>query len=412
MNLLAIFQNRNNQNRWDWHLFLYFLNVFLIVYGYGLRDQMFQAVKMARIGIVSLSLIGLLFVLSQGNFQFDKRKNWIVYVFLLLNVIVLPFSVDFTRSLGRIAAWIPFIIYTNYFVVYLFTRYTKDEAKIKLLQVFNLAYFYPVTLMFALGIMFQTENIYGQTIGSYRTNVLGWACAFFILTGFDLYANLSIPKWMRVLFFITVLFSLWGIVLTGSRSSYASLALGTIVLVARSNRVSKGLKIGISICIIGFAYYIIDSPDSVVNLRAGYAEIRQQRGEVRFKLAETATNAFLDNPILLFTGFGFDGFQKGLKYYAGVKTDLAPHNSYLEIFFSSGILAFIFFMFFFAGNALWKYLLFDSQYFVFFPMLLLVPYFESNLNAGQFLFFPWMTILFYYIHVSSLQFPMSQKPNI
>jgi len=404
MRWLDIFQNRNKQSRWDWHLFLYFLNVFLIVYGYGLRDQIFLAVKMLRMGIVSASLIGLLFALPQGIFRFDKRKNWVVYGFLLLNIVVLPFSVDFVRSIERIAAWIPFLIYTNYFVVYLFTRYTKDEAKIKLLQVYSLAYFYPVALMFAYGIMFQTENIYGQTIGSYRTNVLGWACAFFILTSFDLYANYPIPKWMRILFFIAVLLSLWGIVLTGSRSSYASLALGTMVLVLRSNQVSRGLKVAASIFILGFAYYIINSADSVVNLRASYADIRHQRGEIRFKLAETATNTFLDNPLLLITGFGFDGFQKGLKYYAGVKTDLAPHNSYLEIFFSSGILAFLFFMVFFAGNAVWKYLRFDSQHFVFFPMLLIVPYFESNLNAGQFLFFPWMTILFYYIHVSSLQF--------
>ncbi|MEZ4903996.1 MAG: O-antigen ligase family protein [Spirosomataceae bacterium] len=217
---------------------------------------------------------------------------------LLLNIIVLPFSIDVTRSIGRIAAWVPFVIYTNYFVVYLFTRYTKDEAKLKLLQVFCLSYFYPVALMFAYGIMFQTENIYGLTIGSYRTNVLGWACAFFILTGFDLYANYPIPKWLRLLFLITVIFSLWGVVLTGSRSSYASLALGAMVLVLRSNRVSKGLKIAAGLCILGFAYYIVNSADSVVNLRASYAEIRQQRGEIRFKLAETATNTFLDNPFV------------------------------------------------------------------------------------------------------------------
>jgi hypothetical protein len=37
---------------------------------------------------------------------------------------------------------------------------------------------------------------------------------------------------------------------------------------------------------------------------------------------------------------------------------------------------------------------------------MIIPFFESNLNAGQFLFFPWMTFLFYYLHVQSGQWPI------
>jgi len=405
-----IFQDRTGHRRWDWHVAFFFLNVFLVVYGYSLREGAFQAIKAFRTVLVVVSL-GALFFQQGGKFVFDKHKNWVLWVFIGLNVLVLPFSVNFFRSLERLSAWLPFLIYANYFVVYLFTHYTKDEAQIKLLQVFNLAYFYPVLVLFFYGVVFSAENIYGQNIGAYKANVLGWACGMFVLTGFDLYANRPMAKWLRNVFFIVAMLTLWGIVLTGSRSTYIALAAGALVLVLRSHRISFQLKIGVTLCLLAFAYYIITSPDSVINLRAQYADIRQQKGEIRFELAQRATELLLQYPGLLFTGFGFDNFRAGLETYGGIKTDLASHNSYLELLFGSGLFVFLFFMIFFAFNALRKYVVFDSQQFVCMPMLLIVPYFESNLNAGQFLFFPWMTFLFYYVHVTSWQRHVADMPQ-
>ncbi len=397
-----------NQQHWDWHLVLFFLNVFLVVYGYGLRNETFQAVKLLRTGLVMFSLIGVLFLQGQVKYIFDNKKNWVLYFFLFLNLIVLPFSVEFTRSLERILAWIPFLIYTNHFIVYLFAHYTKDEAKIKLLQIISLAYFYPVLLIFVTGVAFQTSNVYGQYISSYKANVIGWGCTIFIVTGFDLVAANTQAKWTRYLYYVIAILSLWGIVLTGSRSSFVGLAVSTVVLVLRSKQISIYLKIAASLCILGFAYYIIASPESVVNLRARYADIRNQKVDVRITLISQAFEIFLNNPEVLLTGFGFDSFRSGLEYYSGVRTELASHNSYLEILFSGGLFSFLFFMIFMALNAIIKYVRFDSQYFVFLPSIIIIPYFESNLNAGQFLFFPWMTFLFYYVHVSSLQFPVNQ----
>lgn len=400
-----LFQNRQH---WDWHLVLYFLNVFLVVFGYSLRGDDFQAAKLFRTGLVVFSMAGIVLAQGEITYIFDKKKNWVLYLFLFLNLVVLPFSVDVSRSVERILAWIPFLIYTNYFIVYLFAHYSKDDARIKLLQIFSLAYFYPVLVMLLTGVAFQTENVYGQSIGLYKANVIGWGCTVFIVTGFDLFANRPMAKWARYLFFALVFLALWAVVLTGSRSSFAALALSTLVLVLRSKQISIYLKVAATVCILGFAYYIIASPDSVVNLRAQYADIRKQKGEVRFKLAEQAFGIFTTNPEVLFTGFGFDNFRAGLQYYAGIRTDLASHNSYLEILFSGGLFSFLFFVISFALNALIKYIRFDSQYFIFFPTLMVIPYFESNLNAGQFLFFPWMTFLFYYIHVSSLQIPVAE----
>jgi len=400
-----IFRNREF---WDWHLVMYFLNTFLVVYGYGLRGEAFQAAKLFRTGLVVMSLLGILIAQGKIKYIFSQKKNWALYGFVGLNVIVLPFSVDVFRSFERITAWIPFLIYTNYFVVYLFKHYSKDEAKIKLLQIFSLAYFYPVAMMLVTGVAFQAENVYGQYVGAYKANVIGWSCTLFIVASFDLYANLPMKKWTKYLFFGVAFLTLWGIVLTGSRSSYAGLALSSAILIARNKRISVYLKAGALTCILAFAYYIVMSPDSVVNLRSKYAGIRHQRGEIRFQLAQKAFEVFTNDPSVLLTGFGFDNFRAGLEVYAKVRTELASHNSYLEILFSGGLLSFLFFMIFYAVNAFWVYFRYDSQYFVFLPSLMIIPYFESNLNAGQFLFFPWMTVLFYYIHVRSLQIPIHE----
>jgi O-antigen ligase len=404
----GIFQDKAGRRRWDWHLLIFFLNVFLVVWGYSLRGPAFQAVKGFRSVLVFVSLIGLFFGQGSVKYVFSERKNWVLWIFVVLNLIVVPFSVDFFRSIERLLAWLPFIIYINYFIVYLFKQYSKDEARLKLLQIFNLSYFYPVAILFISGAIFQTQNIYGQNVSWYKTNVIGWACTVFVLTGFDIYNNQDDTQvWFKRLFLVVALLAVWGIVLTGSRSSYVSLAAASAVLVLRSNRISVQFKSVIMVFIFGFAYYIIASPDSVINLRSQYADIRQAKGEIRFELAQKAFEALLKHPGLIFTGFGFDNFRAGLSTYGGVETDLASHNSYLELLFSTGLFAFLFFVIVMAFNALVKYIKFDSQQFIFMPMLLIIPYFESNLNAGQFLFFPWMTFLFFYTHLTSPQRPLA-----
>ncbi len=39
-------------------------------------------------------------------------------------------------------------------------------------------------------------------------------------------------------------------------------------------------------------------------------------------------------------------------------------------------------------NAVVKYVLYDIRRYIFLPTFMIIPFFESNLNAGQFLFSP------------------------
>lgn len=126
-------------------------------------------------------------------------------------------------------------------------------------------------------------------------------------------------------------------------------------------------------------------------------------------MAGLALRVLDQNPNLILTGFGYDNFRNGIKAYTGIELELPSHNSYLELLTTTGAISFLFFFFCFFLNAVVQYIWYDIKKFVYLPTLLLIPFFESNLNSGQFLFFPWMTFMFFYIHCRSPQIPFPDQ---
>ena len=86
--------------------------------------------------------------------------------------------------------------------------------------------------------------------------------------------------------------------------------------------------------------------------------------------------------------FNYDAFIKegeGIANY---------HNSYFEILFGLGV-PFLFFIWFLCYMSLLNNLLKRvSKYDLLLIPLIIIPFFESNLTAGQFLFFPWFSYVF------------------
>jgi O-antigen ligase len=185
------------------------------------------------------------------------------------------------------------------------------------------------------------------------------------------------------------------------------LALSLVLLVVNSKKVQVFAKVLMTILIVGVVYYNLADPESSVNKRIQKSEQQLEEGESRFQMAEIALEAMLENPLLLVTGFGYDNFKEGVAQYRGIELELHSHNSYLELFVTTGFFCFLFFMVFLVLNTLVRYGLFDSRRFIFLPTFMIIPFFESNLNAGQFLFFPWMTFMFYYVHAGSQQYPIA-----
>lgn len=409
--LTAAFKNEE-KDKLDWHLVLFFLNAFLVILGYSLRGTPFQAVKLVRTALVVLSLAGLFMAPGPGRYRFRSHKNWVLWLFILINLLVLAFSVNFLKSLGRIAAWLPFLIYINYFISYLLRKYSRETARIRLLQLYNLVYLFPLLVMGVYANPIFNRNVYGYDIGGFKANALGWAGIAFFVTAVDLLMNAKPPAGHRYLLGGGALFGVLALSATGSRSSYLCLAVSMVILVVNSKRMQFLLKVLTSLLIGGITSYLLGDPGSALNQRIEKSEQQIERGESRLQMAEIALETMLDNPELLFTGFGYDNFREGIARYRGIEIDLPSHNSYLELFITTGFFSFLFFLFFMVLNALVRYLLFDVRQFIFLPTFMIIPFFESNLNAGQFLFFPWMTFLFYYVHAGVRQYPVPSREGV
>ncbi len=396
--------------RYDLHLVLFFLNAFLVVVGYGLRDAAFQAVKLGRLGLVALALVTLFARPGAYRFVFRGTKSWVLWVFILVNLLVLAFSVNFLKSAGRIAAWLPFLVYINYFVVYLFRKYDKETARKKLLLLFSLAYLYPLALMFLYANPLVNRNIYGKIISGYFSNVLGWAAVVSFVLAVDVANNFGPGKKYRFFLVGVIGLALLTLLATGSRSSYLCLVVSVLVLVVNSKRMGVAAKLLIFIGVMGATYTMLADPDSALNNRIKKSEQQLEKGESRFEMAGIALETMAGQPWLLITGFGYDNFREGINHYRGIAIDLPSHNSYLELFITTGFFSFAFFLVFLVLNSIILYVALDARKFIFFPTFVIIPFFESNLNAGQFLFFPWMTFLFYYLHVRSWQVPLPAPP--
>lgn len=402
---------RNGRNgRIDIHLILFTLNVFLVVFGYSLRGAPFQILKLGRTGLVVISLVWLFAKAGNYVYVFRGGKSWMLWFFLVINLYALAFSVDFMYSLSRIAAWIPFLIYINYFIVYLFRKYDKETARLKLLQLFNFCYLYPVIGMYIFGNPLVQSDIYGEDVGGFKSNVLGWASIVLFITSLDILSNTPQPKliYKRLLIALAGV-SLIALSITGSRSGYLSLAITLVIIIANSKRIAFSSKIFLAIATVGLTYYMLNDPKSAINARIAKSEQQAKKGESRFQMAGLALGILDNHPNLILTGFGYDNFRNGIKVYTGIELELPSHNSYLELLTTTGAISFLFFFFCFFLNAVVQYIWYDIKKFVYLPTLLIIPFFESNLNSGQFLFFPWMTFMFFYIHYRSPQIPFPDQ---
>ncbi len=408
--LLAPFKDRET-GRYDWHVILFFLNTFLVILGYSQRGAGFQLIKVGRVVLLVLSLVGLFtFAKKHYRFVFNGNKNWVFGLFVFFNLMLLAFSVNFINSLTRILTWLPFLFYINYFVVYLFRRYEPVRVKIILVTLFCFSYLYPLAIMFFYGNPVVNRNLYGYDIGGFKANVLGWASIAFFVTAVDLLLNGKPGLWLRRFLIAAVFFAVLALSSTGSRSSYLCLALSLVILVVNSRKMSLIAKIITAILITAATTYQLGVPDSALNKRIEKSEKQLEEGEYRFKMADVALDTMLENPELLLTGFGFDNSIEGIARYTGITFKLPTHNSYLELFITTGLFSFTFFMVFVVLNAVVKYVLYDIRRYIFLPTFMIIPFFESNLNAGQFLFFPWMTFMFYYVHSGSRQIPIPRTP--
>lgn len=371
---------------------LLFLNMALVIIGYALG----VVTGMASVGpmrILKYSvLLGSILYLFQINSIVLRLLLQYLKTLLTLSVTFLVFSLFTATPLNSISQVLTYIIpflYVAFSVGYLLLSYRLSDVLHAIISVINWVYFIPIVSFFVTGGKLTDTNIYYTTFQNedtaFLSNHYGWSGTIFLLTGVDLLRNTTLPRWRQLLIVVFSLVAGYLVLISGNRTSWLSLALVSLVFVFQYRGVALYQKFLLSLLPLGLVMYLLQDPTSAINSRLEKTKVQQKKGEARSTLSLAMISFFNEEPSLWITGIGMFNKER-IRAISGWN---GYHNSYFEVLFGGGILVFAFFMYIVVIRSLIYYLRYFATHYLFFIPLLIIPYFESNLTGGQFLFFPW-----------------------
>ena len=373
---------------------LLYLNMGLVIVGYalGVLTGMISVGPM-RVVKYSFLLISILYLLTVDLVIFRLLKNYLqaLTAFSFLFVVFALLSSDPISSIGKVLTYVVPFLYLAFSVGYLLLKYPTLEVNHAFINAINWVYFIPVVSYFLTGGKITDTNIYSIEEQSEDTafvsNHYGWAGTIFLLTALDLLRNVSLPWWRKGTLAVFGVIAVYLVFISGNRTSWLSLALVTLVFIFRYRKIPLYQKILLSLVPLGIVFHLAQDPDSAINSRLKKTQTQQKKGEPRAQLSRKMVAYFNKNPDLWLTGIGMFNKEK----IKSIANWTGYHNSYFEVLFGSGIVVFAVFLYLIVIRPVWYYLRYYSTYYLFFLPLLVIPYFESNLTGGQFLFFPWFT---------------------
>jgi hypothetical protein len=393
----------------DYHVVFFFINAALVIIGYGLAYPTNFAslvpMKVLRILVLAASLFYLFNSRKSYTYIFKGTSTWVMWIFFVLHLYVLPFSVDVPVSVTKFVNIIPYFFYLNYFIIYLYRVYEKEHILNLLLNILNIIYALPILSYVLFGGNVQGEDIYGQVVGGFVSNHYGWTSAVFLTTSLDLIKNYpAISKTRKVGMLAFVPIAFYVLLISGSRSSYLTFILSFLLFIIKTRNTSIALKVITVMLSLYAVVSLYGIKESALNKRLEKTETQLEKGDARTVARNLGFDTMVKQPFALATGFGFFAYPEAMLILNPKITKIVGlHNSYLELFFGSGVFIFAFFLVFFVIKTLWKFGVYHSARYVFLPPIMIIPLFENNFNPGQFLFFPWFAIMFYYIHYNERQ---------
>lgn len=371
---------------------LLFFNMALVILGYAI-GVLTGLASVGPMRVVKYSvLLGSILYLSQINILVLRLLAHYLKTLFTLSATFLFFALlteSPSDSLIQVLTYIIPFLYVAFSLGYLLLRYPLPETLHAFISAINWVYLVPIVSFFATGGKLTDTNIYFISAenedSAFVSNHYGWSGTLFLLSGLDLLRNASLPRWRRVAIITFGLIAAYLVLISGNRTSWLSLVLVGLIFIFRYRSISIYQKVLLFLIPLGMVYYLSRVPSSALNSRFEKTEKQQKKGEPRLNRSATLIEYFNANPALWVTGIGMFNKKKvkAITGWAGY------HNSYFEVLFGAGIVVFTFFMYIIVVRPFWYYIRYFSTHYLFFLPLLIIPYFESNLTGGQFLFFPW-----------------------
>lgn len=380
---------------------LLLLNMTLVIIGYAFAviTDMASVRPMSRIkyAVLLCAIVHLVFY-KQGTLK--VLVHYFQPIFALSTAFVL-FATFTSRPIDSVAFVLTHVIpflYVAFAVGYLMLLYPVLEVLHAFISGVNWVYFIPIASYFLFGGTLSDTSIYRPTTPgdelAFVSNHYGWSGTLFLLTGMDLLRNVQLPWWRKLMITVFGCFALYLVLVSGNRTSWLSLLLVTLIFVFKYKRLFLYQKALASLIPLGLILYLMQDPNSAVNARVEKTRVQREKGESRFIRSGKMLDYFNESPSLWLTGIG----MFNLNQTKAITGSPNFHNSYLEVLFGAGVSVFALFLYLIVIRPGWYYIRYFATYYLFFLPLLIIPFFESNLTGGQFLFFPWfiMAILMGY----------------
>lgn len=377
-------------------LSLLVLNTALVILQYCLAEKFgetgFSTLKSARLVFVGVSLA---FMATQVDLKQLIRSTF----FLSYSGIILFGALSLTQAYDfKFAAWrfLSFSVPVMYIVLtmeHFRSKYTLDDIRRILWQGFQLIYGSVILVYLILEDRFSGTYLHDYT-KFFKHNQYGWASVLFLLFTLDILYNDSLPRWRRWLSLGLIPVALFTLLTCGNRATWltSGLSLGLLLFKWQTERVSTKLKLGI-LGVLGTATFLLFLDPSSSFYAAGertYSQLKYGTAtSERLLWAENAWGDWLSHPMQWFAG-------RGIFNYHGLINPNGYHNSYYEVLFGCGLPVFALFfylIFLLPLKQFWQH--YSSRLLTFFP-LAIIPFFESNLTGGQFIFYPWFSIMIFY----------------
>jgi O-antigen ligase len=377
-------------------LLIFFLFLFINFASY-LTATLF-GVTLVPLRIAFLTILMLLLVKAVLQFQtIDKIKN--KYLFLFLFFYTISFIVNLNDSDPFFFFSVFFSLITfSLFIEYLDIHYSIVGKLILLDIIFYSLLIFPILLI--LNPWYISLNLYGsnaiESIGL-KSRYLGWSCA--IIYGILLFKikkrNAHWPN--KVLIFVLFFF----VIISGSRSSLLSILLVTLFYFMQQRNKIK--YIIIILLTVGFSGILFSSQIGSYYKKVSFLQ-RQEKKEIglsdesyRGDILIDALTMSWENLNGFIFGFGPGEFKETLsKYYVKYRyNELSSHNTYLEVFITSGVLSFISFFFLYVVFPLKSFYFKKKELLYVFMPVVLIAATEDNFGLGQFLFVIFSLLAFY-----------------
>ncbi len=372
------------------------INAFLVIFGYGLavvtRLESVETMRILKSFFLIVSAIVMFkdMNLNKHPLPFPTIIYLGIFSFWIFTMSI--FSTNLTFSILRSLTFLAPLIYVYLVLQNLLNKYPSLEIIKAFTKSFNLIYTLPVLAFLASGAGFSMINIYGSGVNQgqfFVSNQYGWACAIYLVSIVDILLNTKTGKFYKIFNFTIIAIAIYLLLISGNRASWVSILLAIAIFLLRLKNIRPDFKIILTVIPIAVIFWFYQIPESSLQTRLSETESQIDDGEPRLNTAKIVFEIFNEKKSLWITGAGMFNYDytihgEGLADY---------HNSYLEVLFGGGIILFLLFITFMLFRPLYHYAIYYSKHFLIIMPVLVIPFFESNLTGGQFVFFPWFIFM-------------------